>query len=107
MFDVKRTHAFDRWLKGLKDSKDRTKIQARIDRLANGNAGDVAPIGQGLSELRIDFGPGYRVYYARAGKTLYLLLCGGDKGSQNADIKIAHAMWKELNPPAKRPAKKE
>ena len=62
MFEVKRTDAFDGWLKGLKDSKGRTKIQARIDRLANGNAGDVAPIGEGLSELRIDFGPGYRVY---------------------------------------------
>jgi len=80
MFEVKRTDAFDGWLKGLKDSRGRTKIQARIDRLANGNPGDVAPIGDGLSELRIDFGPGYRVYYARAAKTLYLLLCGGDKG---------------------------
>jgi putative component of toxin-antitoxin plasmid stabilization module len=57
MFEVKRTDAFDGWLKGLKDSKGRTKIQARIDRLANDNAGDVAPIGEGLSELRIDFGP--------------------------------------------------
>jgi putative addiction module killer protein len=63
MFEVKRTDAFDGWLKGLKDSKDRTKIQARIDRLANGDAGDVAPIGEGLSELRIDFGPGYSVYW--------------------------------------------
>ena len=107
MFEVKRTDAFDGWLQGLKDSKGRTKIQARIDRLANGNAGDVAPIGEGLSELRIDFGRGYRVYYARAGRTLYLLLCGGDKGSQDADIKNAHAMWKTLNPRAKRPAKKE
>jgi len=108
MFEVKRTDAFDGWLQGLKDSKGRTKIQARIDRLANGNPGDVGPIGEGVSELRIDFGPGYRVYYARAGKTLYLLLCGGDKGSQAADIKSAHAMWKELNPPAaKKPAKKE
>ena len=107
MFEVKRTDAFDGWLKGLKDSKGRTKIQARIDRLANGNAGDVAAIGEGLSELRIDFGPGYRVYYARAGRALYLLLCGGDKGSQNADIKSAHAMWKTLNTLAKRPAKKE
>jgi putative addiction module killer protein len=75
--------------------------------LANGNPGDVGPIGEGLSELRIDFGPGYRVYYARAGRTLYLLLCGGDKGSQDADIKNAHATWRELNPPARKPAKKE
>jgi putative addiction module killer protein len=107
MFEVKRMDAFDNWLKGLKDSKGRAKIQARIDRLANGNPGDVGPIGEGLSELRIDFGPGYRVYYARAGRTLYLLLCGGDKGSQDADIKNAHATWRELNPPAKKPAKKE
>lgn len=107
MFEVKRTDAFDVWLKGLRDSKGRTRIQARIDRLANGNPGDVGPIGEGLSEMRIDFGPGYRVYYARAGKTLYLLLCGGDKGSQDADIKNAHAMWKELNLPVKKPAKKE
>jgi putative addiction module killer protein len=106
MFEVKRTEAFDGWLKGLKDSKGRTKIQARIDRLANGNPGDAGPIGEGLSELRIDFGPGYRVYYARAGKTLYMLLCGGDKGSQDADIKNARTMWKELNPPAKKLAKK-
>ena len=107
MFEVKRTDAFDVWLKGLRDSKGRTRIQARIDRLANGNPGDVGPIGEGLSEMRIDFGPGYRVYYARAGKALYLLLCGGDQGSQDADIKNAHAMWKELNPPVKKPAKKE
>jgi len=96
MFEVTRTEAFDGWLKGLKDSKGRTKIQARIDRLANGNPGDVRPIGDGLSELRIDFGPGYRVYYARAGKTMYLLLCGGDKGNQAADIKSARSMWKNL-----------
>jgi len=102
MFEVQRTDTFDGWLKGLKDSKGRTKIQARIDRLANGNPGDVGPIGEGLSELRFDFGPGYRVYYGRAGKTLYLLLCGGDKATQDADIKSAHAMWKVLNPPAKK-----
>lgn len=58
-----------------------------------------------MSELRIDFGPGYRVYYARAGKALYLLLCGGDKGSQDADIKNAHVMWKELNLPVKKATK--
>jgi putative addiction module killer protein len=61
-----------------------------------GTSGDVRPIGDSLSELRIDFGPGYRVYYARAGKTMYLLLCGGDKGSQAADIKSARSMWKNL-----------
>jgi putative addiction module killer protein len=105
MFEVKRTDAFDGWLKGLKDAKGRAKIHARINRLANGIPGDVAPIGEDLSELRIDFGPGYRVYYGRTGKTIYLLLCGGDKGTQEADIKSAHVMWKVLNPPAKKPAK--
>jgi putative addiction module killer protein len=74
-------------------------------RLANGNPGDVAAIGGGLSELRIDFGPGYRVYYGRTGKTIYLLLCGGDKGTQEADINTARVMWKVMNPPAKKPAK--
>ncbi len=93
---MKRTDAFASWLKGLADAKGRAKIQARIDRLANGNPGDVAPIGEGLSELRIDFGPGYRVYYGRTGKTIYLLLCGGDKGTQ--DVKV-------LTPPAKKPGK--
>ena len=106
-FDVERTDAFDGWLKGLRDLKGRAKIQARIDRLANGNAGDVGPIGQGLSELRIDFGPDYRVYYARTGKRHYLLLCGGDKESQDADIKNARAMWREMKRLAKRQPSKE
>ena len=105
MFEVKRTDAFDSWLKGLADAKGRAKIQARIDRLANGNPGDAAPIGEGLSELRIDLGPGYRVYYGRTGKSIYLLLCGGDKGTQFAGIKNPHAMWKVLNPPGKKPGK--
>jgi putative addiction module killer protein len=102
MLEVKRTDAFDSWLKVLKDSKGRAMIQARIDPFGQWEPGDVGPIGEGLSELRIDFGPGYRVYYARAGRTLYLLLCGGDKGSEDADIKNAHATWRELNPPAKK-----
>jgi putative addiction module killer protein len=105
LFEVKRSDVFDRWLKELKDSKGRTVILARIDRLANGNPGDVGPIGDGLSELRIDFGPGYRVYYARAGRTLYLLLCGGDKSSQGEDIRNARSMWKEFNLPARAPIK--
>ncbi len=92
-------HGAERTL--TKDSKARTKIQARIDRLENGNPGDVGPIGEGLSELRIDFGPGYPVYCGRAGKTLYLPFCGGDKATQDAGIKSAHAMWKVLNPPTK------
>jgi putative addiction module killer protein len=73
--------------------------------LANGNPGDVGPIGGGLSEMRVDFGPRYCVYYARADQTFYMLLCGGDKGSQDADINNAREMWKELNAPTKMPAK--
>jgi len=79
----------------------------RFKHIENGNLGDHHSEGKGVWAFIYDFGPGYRVYYARAGKMLYLLLCGGDKGSQDADIKNAHAMWKELNPPAKKPAKKE
>jgi putative addiction module killer protein len=71
-------------------------IAVRIDRLAFGHAGDARPVGGGVSELRIDHGPGYRVYFTRRGKFLVMLLCGGDKASQRADIKRAQAMLKEL-----------
>ena len=93
MFEVKRTDAFDGWLKGLKDSKGRTKIQARIDRLANGNPGDVGPIGEGLSELRIDFGPGYRAYFGKDGEQIVILLIGGTKKRQQDDIELAGECW--------------
>ena len=75
-----------------KDSKGRAKIQARIDRLAAGNPGDVKPTGSGVSEMRIDFGPGYRVYYIRPDRSRAVLLCGGDKRTQDADIKHAARM---------------
>ena len=78
IFEVKRTDAVYGRLKGLADAKGCARIQARIDRLANGNPGDVAPIGEGLSEPRTDFGPGYRVYYGRTGNKIYPLLCRGD-----------------------------
>jgi putative addiction module killer protein len=71
-------------------------IAARVDRLASGNSGDVKPVGHGVSELRIRFGPGYRVYYVRHGSMLIVLLCGGDKGSQDEDIARAHALANEL-----------
>ena len=96
MFEVRRTDAFDGWLKGLRDSKGRSKIQARIDRLANGNPGDVGPIGDGLSEMRIDFGPGYRVYVQQRGTVLVVLLCGGDKSTQARDIRLAKKLAQEL-----------
>ena len=77
---------FGDWLSGLKDLRTRARILARVDRLAAGNFGDCKSLGGGLSELRLDWGPGYRVYYALVGKTCVLLLCGGDKRKQSADI---------------------
>jgi putative addiction module killer protein len=89
--ELRRTAAFHRWLKGLKDVKAKTKVLVRLDRLALGNAGDVAPVGDGVSEMRIHYGPGYRVYFK--GQTL---LIGGHKGSQAADIRKAKALAREL-----------
>ena len=105
MLEVQKTDEFNEWLSNLADQKAQAKIASRIERLGLGNPGDVKPVGEGISEMRVTYGPGYRVYYGRAGKALYLLLCGGDKATQDADIKSAHAMWKVLNPPGKKPAK--
>ena len=80
---------FARWLEGLADRQARARIKTRIDRVSLGNFGDVEPVGEAVSELRIDWGPGYRVYFARVGKTILLLLCGGDKRTQQRDIKNA------------------
>jgi putative addiction module killer protein len=87
---------FGEWLADLADLKARARIAVRIDRLAGGNFGDSKSIGQGLHELRIDWGPGYRVYYGRIETTCVLLLCGGDKRKQSADIKKARAYWKDF-----------
>ncbi len=92
MYEIRRSTAFDAWLTNLNDSNARARIAARIDRLALGNPGDVKPVGDGVSEMRIDYGPGYRVYYARADRVVYLLLCGGTKATQGADIKLAIEM---------------
>ena len=89
MFTILKSQSFDDWLSGLKDRQARARVQARIDRLAMGNAGDVKPTHSGVSELRIDYGPGYRVYYQQRGKTVVLLCCGGDKRTQDADIRRA------------------
>jgi putative addiction module killer protein len=94
--DVRQTETFSRWLSGLADSRVRAKIAARIDRLAHGNPGDVAPVGEGVSELRIHFGPGYRVYFVARGRALVILLCGGDKSSQAKDIKTAKQLARDL-----------
>jgi putative addiction module killer protein len=96
MIEVRQTGVFAKWLHGLRDGRAKRAIAARIDRLAAGNPGDVKPVGLGVSELRIRFGPGYRVYYLKRGDVLIVLLCGGDKSSQGDDIAEAHAMAKEL-----------
>lgn len=83
------------WLDGLRDSVARARIVARLDRLSAGLRGDWKSVGGGVSELRIDYGPGYRVYYAQEGDTMVLLLCGGSKRTQAKDIERAHAYWKD------------
>jgi len=83
------------WLESLGDKRAQAKIILQIDRMELGNFGDSQPIGNGLSELRIHHGPGYRIYYAREGKNIYLILCGGDKSSQKKDIKLAKNIWAE------------
>ena len=97
MVDVRKTDLFARWLDGLRDVRARARIQARIERLVAGNPGDVAPVGEGVSELRIDIGPGYRVYFKRRGHAVIILLAGGDKSSQAADIKKAVRLARGLS----------
>ena len=89
MKEVRRSSEFIQWLKNLRDSRAREHIYRRIKRLAEGNPGDVKPIGEGCSEMRIDYGPGYRVYYKDTGKEIIVLLCGGDKRTQKTDIENA------------------
>jgi putative addiction module killer protein len=83
---IRRTSVYDKWLKNLKDTRAKARIYARVRRLAHGNPGDSAPVGDGLSEMRIFYGPGYRVYYKDTGKEIIILLCGGDKSTQQMDI---------------------
>ena len=89
MLEIFRSETFDRWLRELRDIRARARIEARILRLSQENPGDVRPVGSGVSEMRIDYGPGYRVYFTRRGPLVVLLLCGGDKRTQVADIKRA------------------
>lgn len=101
MTEIIRSATFSAWLSELTDGRARARIQARIDRMADGNFGDAKPLGDGLSEARIDYGPGYRVYFMQQGRQLVILLCGGDKSSQNRDIKQARLIakaWKGQNP---------
>lgn len=96
MFEVRKTETFSTWLDGLRDMQARARIQARIERLAMGNAGDVRPVGEAVSEMRIDYGPGYRVYYTKRGCALVILLAGGDKRTQAIDIKTALQLARKL-----------
>jgi putative addiction module killer protein len=93
--EILKSATFETWFNKLQDPQARARINARIRRLSLGNPGDVKPAGSGVSEMRIDYGPGYRVYYAQRGEVLILLLCGGDKRTQDADIKRAIASAKD------------
>jgi len=86
---------FTEWLEGLRDRKGRERIMARIARLTQGNYGDCEPVGEGVKELRLFFGPGYRIYIGEAGNQIVVLLCGGDKSTQTQDIDTAKTYWKE------------
>jgi putative addiction module killer protein len=96
MIEIRKTENFSKWLDGLRDIRARARILVRIERLATGNPGDVNAIGEGVSELRIDYGPGYRVYYKKQGQKVVILLAGGDKSTQAKDIKTALRLAKNL-----------
>lgn len=96
MLKIRQTETFSRWLDDLADVRARARVQVRIERLTGGNPGDVKPVGEGVSELRIDYGPGYRVYFTRRGTELLILLAGGSKRSQAADIKTALRLARNL-----------
>lgn len=96
VFTVIRSSVFDRWLRAVRDPQARARINARILRLAFGDLGDAKPVGEGVSEMRVDYGPGYRVYFARRGAVVVLLLCGGDKSTQRKDIERARILAREF-----------
>jgi putative addiction module killer protein len=96
MIEIRKTNIFAKWIDGLQDIPGRARIQARIERLAMGNPGDVKPVGEGVSEMRIDHGPGYRVYYIQRERTMIILLAGGNKSTQAKDIKTALRLARNL-----------
>ena len=96
MIEIRKTDNFAKWINGLRDIRARARILVRIERLASGNPGDVKAIGEGVSELRINYGPGYRVYYKRRGQKVVVLLAGGDKRTQAKDIKTALRLAQNL-----------
>lgn len=87
---------FERWLNALRDRQARARIKKRLDRIGLGNLGDFKSIGEGVMELRVDYGPGYRIYFAQSGATIILLLCGGDKSTQDQDILRAKQYWTDF-----------
>ena len=97
VIEVRKTETFAQWLDGLRDLRARARVQARLERLAGGNPGDVEPVGEGVSELRINYGPGYRVYFKKRGRELIILLAGGDKRTQAKDIKTALRLARNLS----------
>ena len=90
------TENFDGWFAGLRDKQVARRIQARIDRAEDGNCGDCEPVGEGISEMRIHYGPGYRVYFTQRGMEIVILLAGGDKSTQSKDIKTALELARQL-----------
>jgi putative addiction module killer protein len=96
MAEIRKTETFAKWLDSLDDIRARALILVRIERLASGNPGDVKPVGKGVSELRIDYGPGYRVYYIKQGKLVVILLAGGDKRTQSGNIKTALRLARDI-----------
>jgi putative addiction module killer protein len=96
VLQIRKTETFALWLDGLRDIRARARVQVRIERLAAGNPGDVEPVGEGVSEMRIDYGPGYRVYSKKHGRETVILLAGGDKRTQSADIKTALRLARNL-----------
>jgi putative addiction module killer protein len=96
MIEIRQTAAYAEWFAGLRDRQAKTRIDIRIRRLSLGNAGDVKPVGEGISELRIPYGPGYRVYFMKQGALLVVLLAGGDKSTQDRDIRVARELARDL-----------
>jgi putative addiction module killer protein len=96
MIEVRQTVAYREWFGGLRDARAKAQIIRRIERAQSGNLGDVAPVGEGVSEMRIHYGPGYRLYFVQKGREIILLLCAGEKSTQKRDIRHAIALAKEL-----------
>lgn len=96
MFSIRKTRTYAKWLDSLRDARARARVLVRVERLAAGNPGDVRPVGEGVSELRIAYGPGYRVYFTKRDRTIIVLLAGGDKRSQSDDIRTAQRLARNL-----------